>query len=121
MKHNPFEMAQEALKDDDPRFGNTDLQRQNSIVEGIKLLQNPKNIFLISDFTPRQISLLIRIRVVGQWWQIPQYEEVAQMFGEMVLSQKRGSRKEAVQVMIGMGQKKTVIEGMADKIKGKGD
>jgi hypothetical protein len=121
MKNNPFDAAKETLGDVEVTYSNTELQKANAISEGIRLLQNMRDIFAISDFTGEQIILLTKTRIVGEWWGIKEYKDICEMLAIMQLSKNRQSRKEIVQVLIGLAAKKNLAEKAKDKIKGEGD
>lgn len=120
MKKSPFDMAAEALDDNDSTFSSTDIQKANAITEGIKALQYPIDFFSISEFTSQQIVLITKARIVGEWWKIGEYTKICEMLAVMQLSRNRKSRDEIVKVLIGM-QKKNAVQKGIDKLKGEGD
>lgn len=114
MKNNPFEAAQEALKSDSPSYSNTDLQKFNIVTEGLRLLQDFKNIFAVTRLTGNQINLMTRLVTIGEWWEIPEYEQICNRLSVMQLSKDGASRKEIVQVLIGLTKKKGKLEKAKD-------
>jgi hypothetical protein len=116
MKFNPFEQAQEALKDESPRYSSTDLQKFNIVTEGLRFLQEPKDIFAITRLSGNQVNLITRIIMIGQWWEVPEFEQICNKLAVLQLSKDGLSRKESVQVLIGLTKKKSKVEKVKDAL-----
>ena len=105
-KDNPFDMAREALNDDNAPYSNAELTKVSAISEGIKQLQNFKNIFGVTDLSPDMVVLFSKARAIADFWDIPEINEILEGLAILRLSKDRKSREEILKALIGLSGKK---------------
>lgn len=114
---NPFTDAAKSMESQTVVYSNTELQKISAIAEGIKQLNDFKNIFAVSDFTPLQIMLISKARIIGEFWNINEIETILTDLAVLSLSKNRKSRQEIINALIGLAGKKPIGQRIKEVLK----
>jgi hypothetical protein len=117
--NNPFEDAARSIKSQNREvvYSDSELQHTNAIGQAIDRLQDTANIFAVTDLTDTQVMLFSQAETLGEFWDIPEYDQILRGMATMLLSRGRKSRAEIIQMTGGLTKKKTAGE----RIKAAGD
>lgn len=121
MNNNPFDDAQKVINQKELVYSSTELSKISAIAEGVKQLQDFKNIFAVTDLTTTQIMLFSQARTEGEFWDIPEYSIILKELATMLLSKDRKSRKEIIDALGGMSGKKKFGDRLKEFVKPEGE
>ena len=82
------------------------VQLKNEVAEVLKELFRDEKILMITDLTPDEIKLVVRIRMIADMKDIKYWNDGLDLFMKLVLSRDRKSRKEILDAIKGFTQSK---------------
>lgn len=118
-KPDPFSDAIKQLNiSENETYTSTELMKISAITEGIKQLQDFRNIFSVTTLTANEAVLFSKAQVIGEFWNIKQIDKILRGLATMKLSINGKRADQIVNILIGMNRKKTTKEKVTDFIKG---
>ena len=88
------------------------MQLKNEVAEVLKELFNEDKILMMTDLSPDEIKLVVRIRMIADMKKIKYWDKGLELFMKLVLSRDRKSRKEILEAIRGYSQS----EGFLSKL-----
>ncbi len=100
------------LNDEDMLNAFGQMQKQSEISEVLKELFSEKKIFMITDLTSDEISLLTRIYMIAEMKNIAVWKKGLIFYIKLLLSRNRKSRKEIIDAVKGYQTNQSLISKM---------
>lgn len=85
------------------------MQLKNEVAEVLKELFNENKILMMTDLSPDEIKLVVRIRMIADMKKIKYWNDGLNLFMKLVLSRDRKSRKEILEAIRGYTQSQGIL------------